>query len=241
MSDGNTENSNIDDNKTENAEANAKEQTDSATPAKKAIKKPAIDDIINSEVKRRAKLSKRKDKAEEVDLQWFIVQAYSNQEQRACEQLKEMVAKQGLEDYFGEIKIPQEDVTEVIKGEKKKVSRKFFPGYVLVQMHKSEETLHLVNNTPKIVGFVGDSRSPIPMSEDEVERLLTQMEEGSTALASSQQYEVGQSVKVIDGPFVDFAGTIGEIKEDKGKLVVMISIFGRETPVELDFYQVEKK
>lgn len=201
--------------------------------------KRSMQDIVGAELRRQQ--ARKKSDTDDVSLQWYIVQAYSGQEKRAVEQLKEGIAKNGLDKFFGDIKIPQEDVTEVVRGEKQTVTKKFFPGYVLVEMHVNEDTWHLIKDTPKIVGFVGDSESPIPMEQGEVERLLTQMEEGTGAMAASDRYEVGDAVKVKEGPFVDFTGTVDEVKPDKGKLRVLISIFGRATPVELEFYQVEKQ
>ena len=139
------------------------------------------------------------------------------------------------------MKIPQEEVTELVKGNKKTVNKKFFPGYMLIEMSMNEDTWHLVKDTNKIVGFVGDEATPLPMSEEEVERLLEQMQEGSATLAASQQFEEGDTVKVTDGPFLDFTGTVEEVRPEKAKLRVLISIFGRATPVELEFYQVEKQ
>ncbi len=205
-----------------------------------APKKRTVKDIVSSEVRRRSN-AKKKIADPNIRLEWYIVQAYANLENRVMQAIKDRIEKEGLNDYFGEVKVPQEEVVELVKGEKHKVNRKFFPGYILVQMHLNDETKHLINNTPKVVGFVGDAHNPMPMSEVEVENLMTQMEEGSTALAGNLSFEVGDTVKVTEGPFIDYMGTIEEVKADKAKLRVLFSIFGRATPVELDFYQVQKQ
>ena len=209
------------------------------TEAKKP--KRTVADIVQSEMKRRAKSRSAEAEETAIKLDWYIVQAFSGQEQRAMDTLADRIRKNGLEDYFGEMKIPQEEVTELVKGNKKTVNKKFFPGYMLIEMSMNEDTWHLVKDTNKIVGFVGDEATPLPMSEEEVERLLEQMQEGSATLAASQQFEEGDTVKVTDGPFLDFTGTVEEVRPEKAKLRVLISIFGRATPVELEFYQVEKQ
>lgn len=173
-------------------------------------------------------------------LPWYVVQVYSGQEHRAKANLEEQIRSRGLIKKFGSIVVPQETVVELVKGQKKTSNRKFFPGYILVQAHLDDETWHLVTGTPKISGFIGDSRNPSPISKEEVETLLKQMEGGTQKPRSRVHFEEGDAVKVIDGPFADFNGTVDEVKADKGKLRVLISIFGRNTPVELDFVQVEK-
>lgn len=173
-------------------------------------------------------------------MKWYVVQAHSGFESKVRQALEERVRMHGLEALFGEIHIPQETVVELVRGQKKTSSRKFFPGYVLVQMVMNEDTWHLVKDTPKISGFVGDATSPEPLSEDEVARIRNQVEEGAASPRARMHFEQGETVKVIDGPFTDFNGTIEEVKPEKGKVKVLISIFGRATPVELDFIQVEK-
>lgn len=171
---------------------------------------------------------------------WYVIHTYSGYEQRAKLSLEERVKTAGASDKFGHIVVPQEKVVEVVRGEKKTSSKKVFPGYILVQCVLDDESWHLVKGTPKITGFVGDSRNPVPLSKLEVENLMRQMEGGAERPRPSVQFEQGDSVKVVDGPFADFNGTVDEVKPDKGKLRVLISIFGRNTPVELDFVQVEK-
>lgn len=173
-------------------------------------------------------------------LEWYVVQSAANLEFKAKQALEERIKLKGLQEMFGEIHIPQESVVELVKGQKKTVNKKFFPGYILVQMHLNEDTWHLVKETPRISGFLGDSLSPLPMTEEEVARILTQVEEGAASPKSRMTFEQGETVKVTDGPFAEFNGTVEEVKPDKGKLRVLISIFGRPTPVELDFFQVEK-
>lgn len=171
---------------------------------------------------------------------WYVVHTYSGYEQRAKLSLEERVKIAGATEKFGHVVVPQEKVVEVVRGEKKTSSRKVFPGYMLVQCDLDEEAWHLVKDTPKITGFVGDSNSPVPLSKLEVETLMKQMEGGAERARPSVEFEQGDSVKIVDGPFADFNGTVDDVKPDKGKLRVLISIFGRNTPVELDFVQVEK-
>jgi len=191
--------------------------------------------------KREQRLREKEEKARQIpDMKWYVVHTYSGFEQKARESLQERFKTKGLENYLGEIKIPQETVTEVVKGEKKKSTRKFFPGYILVQLRLNQDTWHMVKDTPKILGFVGDASNPAPLLDSDVELINTQVEEGGTSSRSKMEFEQGETVKVIDGPFTEFTGTIEEVKPDKGKLKVLISIFGRATPVELDYVQVEK-
>jgi transcriptional antiterminator NusG len=173
-------------------------------------------------------------------MQWYVVNAYSGYEMKAVKSLWERVRSMGFDEYFGDMQVPQETVVELVRGQKRTSSRKFFPGYILVQMILNEDTWHLVKETPKISGFVGDKTAPLPLAEEEVNRILGQIEEGSTSPRSRMKFEQGETVKVVDGPFSDFNGTVEEVKPDKGKVRVLISIFGRATPVEFDFVQVEK-
>ncbi len=171
---------------------------------------------------------------------WYVVHTYSGFENRAKQNLEERVKNLGKGDYFSNILVPTETVVELVKGKKKTSQRKIFPGYILVQMELNEETWHIVKDTPKITGFAGDSTKPIPISEKEVEEIMSSMKEGVAKAKSKVSFNVGDSVRVIDGPFVNFIGTIEEVKPEKRKLKVLVSIFGRSTPVELDFIQVEK-
>ena len=174
------------------------------------------------------------------DLRWYVVHVYSGFEHKAKQALEERVRTFSLGHLFGEVHVPQEMVVELVRGQKKTSSRKFFPGYVLVQMVLNQDSWHLVKETPKVTGFVGDASEPEPLSEEEVARILAQVEEGAASPRSRMHFEQGEAVKVIDGPFADFNGTVEEVKPEKGKVKVLISIFGRATPVELDFIQVEK-
>jgi len=171
---------------------------------------------------------------------WYVVHTYSGFEQRAKQSLEERVRSLSLSQKFGNILVPQETVVELVRGQKKTSTRKFFPGYILVQMLLDDETWHVVKDTAKVTGFVGDSRNPSPLSKTEVETLVQQMLGGAQRPRPKVSFEQGDAVKVIDGPFSEFNGTVDEVRPDKGKLRVLISIFGRNTPVELDFVQVEK-
>jgi len=173
-------------------------------------------------------------------LQWYVVHTYSGFENRAKQNLEERIKNLGKSQYFSSILIPTETVVEMAKGKKKESKRKIFPGYLLVQMELNEETWHIVKETPKITGFAGDSTKPVPLSEKEVEEIVSQMKDGASKAKPKISFNAGDSVRVIDGPFVNFIGTIEEVKPDKRKLKVLVSIFGRSTPVELDFIQVEK-
>jgi transcriptional antiterminator NusG len=172
--------------------------------------------------------------------QWYVIHTYSGYENRAKQNLEERIKNLAKGEFFSEILVPTETVVELVKGKKKTSQRKIFPGYLLVKMELNEETWHIVRETPKITGFAGDGTKPIPMSETEVEGILSQMKDGVTKAKSKVSFTVGDSVRVIDGPFVNFIGTIEEVKPEKRKLKVLVSIFGRATPVELDFIQVEK-
>jgi transcriptional antiterminator NusG len=173
--------------------------------------------------------------------QWYVIHTYSGYENRAKQNLEERIKNLGKGEFFSEILVPTEMVLELVKGGKRKTSqRKIFPGYLFVKMELNEETWHIVKETPKITGFAGDGTKPVPITEEEVEDILSQMKEGVSKVKSKVSFNTGDSVRVIDGPFVNFIGTIEEVKPDKRKLKVLVSIFGRATPVELDFIQVEK-
>ncbi len=171
---------------------------------------------------------------------WYVVHTYSGYELRVKLGLEERIKAANLTQKFGHIVVPQEKVVELVRGEKKTSTRKFFPGYILVQCDLDEEAWHLVKDTPKVTGFIGDSVHPTPLSEEEVAGLIEQMEGRAQRARPKIEFEQGDAIKVIDGPFAEFNGTVDEVKPDKGKLRVLISIFGRNTPVELDFIQVEK-
>jgi len=172
--------------------------------------------------------------------QWYVVHTYSGYENRAKQNLEERIKNLNKGAFFSEILVPTETVVELVKGKRKTSQRKIFPGYILVKMELTEETWHIVRETPKITGFAGDGTKPVPITETEVNDVLSQMKEGGVKAKPKVSFNVGDSVRVIDGPFANFIGTIEEVKPEKRKLKVLVSIFGRATPVELDFIQVEK-
>jgi len=174
-------------------------------------------------------------------MRWYVVHTYSGYENRAKKSLEERIRQSPLGDQFGEILIPTENVMELGKGgQKKTTKRKFFPGYMLVQMELNDETWHLVKATPKITGFVGNATQPPSIPESEVRRLTRQIDEGTLKPKPRVQFEEGENVRVADGPFQNFNGVVEGVNAEKGKVRVLVSIFGRSTPVELDFVQVEK-
>lgn len=174
-------------------------------------------------------------------LRWYVIHAYSNYENQVKRSLEERVRRSGLEQYFGKILVPTEEVVEMRMGQQRKSERKFFPGYVLVQMELNEETWHLVKEVPRVLGFIGGtSDKPAPISDKEAEAILSRVEEGASKPRPKILFEVGEVVRVIDGPFKDFNGVVEEVAYEKSKLRVSVLIFGRSTPVELDFGQVEK-
>jgi transcriptional antiterminator NusG len=172
---------------------------------------------------------------------WYIVHAYSNFEKKVAEAIREQARAQGLEDRFSEILVPTEDVVEIRRGKKVNSERKFFPGYVLVKMELTDQAFHLIKNTPKVTGFLGSGSKPIPVSEKEVQRIIGSIEEGAETRAKPTiRFDIGEAVRVIDGPFASFNGTVEQVDEDRARLSVTVSIFGRATPVELEYAQVEK-
>jgi transcriptional antiterminator NusG len=176
-----------------------------------------------------------------VSLQWYVVHAYSNYEHKVRESLKERIARYGLEDKFGEILIPTEEVVEMREGQKRRSERKFFPGYVLVQMDMDEDTWHLVKEVPKVLGFIGGtSDKPAPITDAEAAAILNRVQEGVDKPRPKVLFEPGEVVRVNDGPFNDFNGVVEHVNYDKNKVRVAVQILGRSTPVELDFGQVEK-
>jgi transcriptional antiterminator NusG len=175
-----------------------------------------------------------------LDLKWYIVHTYSGFENKVKKNLEERIKKLGQEEYFGQVLVPTEQVVELKKGQKKTSSRKFYPGYIVVQMALNEDTWHTVRNTAKVTGFVGGAVKPTPIPDEEAARIVRQMEEGVSKPKPKYQFEEGDEIRVIDGPFSNFQGIVQEMKPDKEKLRVLITIFGRSTPVELDFIQVNK-
>ncbi|HEU5061476.1 MAG TPA: transcription termination/antitermination protein NusG [Kofleriaceae bacterium] len=173
------------------------------------------------------------------ELKWYVVHTYSGHENRARLGLLERIKNAALEESFGEILIPTESVMEVVKGQRRTSTRKFYPGYMFVQMDLNEKTFHLVKNTPKITGFLGGT-NPTPVPEKDISGIHSAMSEGKAKPKPKVVFEQGDTVRVIDGPFSSFSATVEEVKPDKQKVKVLVSIFGRATPVELDFAQVEK-
>lgn len=171
---------------------------------------------------------------------WYIVHAYSNFEKKVAESIKERVATAGLEDLFEEVLVPMEEVVEVRRGRKVNAERKFFPGYVLVKMDMTDQAYHLIKDTPKVTGFLGTENKPIPITDDEADRILHQVQEGVERPKPSITFEIGEQVRVADGPFASFNGHVEEVDEERARLKVAVSIFGRMTPVELEYGQVEK-
>ena len=174
------------------------------------------------------------------DLRWYVVHAYSGMEKAVERNIRERINRAGMQDMFGEILVPTEEVVEVRRGRKINAERKFFPGYVLVKMEMTDEAYHLVKNTPKVTGFLGADNKPQPISQGEVDRILHQVQEGVERPKPSITFEIGEQVRVADGPFASFNGFVEEVDEEKARLKVAVSIFGRATPVELEYAQVEK-
>jgi len=171
---------------------------------------------------------------------WYIVHAYSNFEKKVADSIREQAAQRGLMEKFEEILVPTENVVEVRRGRKINAERKFFPGYVLVKCDLSDDVFHLIKNTPKVTGFLGADNKPMPISDAEADRIKGQVAEGVDHPKPSMSFEIGETVRVADGPFASFNGTVEEVDEGRSRVKVAVSIFGRATPVELEFAQVEK-
>lgn len=174
-------------------------------------------------------------------LRWYVVHAYSGYENQVKRSLEERVKRAGLEDKFGQILVPTEEVIEMREGQKRKSDRKFFPGYVLVQMEMTDETWHLVKDVPRVMGFIGGTADrPAPITDKEAQAILDRVQEGSEKPRPKVLFEPGEVVRIIDGPFNDFNGVVEEVDYDKNRLRVAVLIFGRSTPVDLEFSQIEK-
>ncbi len=175
------------------------------------------------------------------DLRWYVVHAYSGMEKAVERNIRESIARAGMDNKFGRILVPTEEVVEMKNGQRRTAERKFFPGYVFVEMVMDDDTWHLVKHTNKVTGFVGGAKNrPAPISEDEVQKIVSQMREGSDKPRHKVEFLTGELVRVKDGPFTDFNGTVEEVNYEKNKVRVSVTIFGRATPVELEFSQIEK-
>lgn len=215
---------------TEDTTAETAEASSSTEPTSGATEEPSAD----------ASAEPERVIPDNPNFKWYIVHATSGLEKRAKDSLIDRAERMGKLQYFGEILIPTESVVELKKGQRKASQRRFLPGYMLVQMELNDESWHIVKDTPRISGFIGDARRPPPVPEAEVRRITSHMEEGALKPVAKFNFKDGDSVRVIDGPFSNFNGTVEEVKPEKSKLRVLVSIFGRATPVELDFIQVEK-
>ena len=173
-------------------------------------------------------------------MNWYIVQAYSGFEKKVVESIEDILGKNKLESHLGEMLVPTQEVTEVKKGKRTKKQKKYFPGYILTQLEMSKEVYHAIKNIQKVSGFLGSGDQPTPISDAEIERILGQVSESANNPKSGISFEIGEKVKVCDGPFASFNGLVEEIDEEKSRLKVSVSIFGRATPVDLEYNQVEK-
>lgn len=173
-------------------------------------------------------------------LKWYIVHVYSGFENKVKLSLEERISSSPHPEKFGEVVVPTEQIVELIKGKRRTSTRKFYPGYILVRMELDDETWHIVNDTAKVSGFLGGREKPTPLTDEEAQKILSRMEDGKLKPKPKYYFEPGDEIRVIDGPFTNFNGTVDEVNAEKGKIRVLVSIFGRSTPVELDFVQVTK-
>lgn len=173
-------------------------------------------------------------------LKWYIVHVYSGFENKVKLSLEERISSSLHPEKFGEVVVPTEQIVELVKGKRRTSTRKFYPGYILVRMELDDETWHIVNDTAKVSGFLGGREKPTPLTDEEAQKILSRMEDGKLKPKPKYYFEPGDEIRVIDGPFTNFNGTVDEVNAEKGKIRVLVSIFGRSTPVELDFVQVTK-
>jgi len=172
--------------------------------------------------------------------EWYVLHTLSGQEHKVKESIEARIKQEGMEDVIKQVLVPTENVSEVKGGKKTIRKRKFFPGYILIEMELTNEAWHFINGINGVIGFVGGGKKPVPLKESEIKEILEQLEEKKSKVKPKVSYEIGESVKVTEGPFINFSGVVHEVNPDKGKLKVMVTIFGRETPVELEYWQVEK-
>jgi transcriptional antiterminator NusG len=188
------------------------------------------------------KMSEMEQAVEARKMRWYVLQAFSGFENRVAVTLREYIKLHKMEEQFGEVMVPTEEVVENVGGKRRKTERKFFPGYVLVQMEMNDDTWHLVKSVPRVMGFIGGTADkPAPISQKEADRILNRVQETSDKPRHRKEFQPGEEVRVTEGPFADFTGTVEEVDYEKGRLKVSVSIFGRATPVELEFGQVEKQ
>ena len=175
-----------------------------------------------------------------MDKKWYVVHTKTGYELKAKEALEEKIKNENMGEYVEEIIVPMENVIEIVKGKKQKKAKQIFPGYLLVKMKVTDQSWHFIKNSPYVTGFVGKKTKPIPLTESEAEKLIASCKEGKLSSKPKIEFEIGDNVRVVEGPFVNFTGTVDDVKPEKGKIKVLVSIFGRPTPVEVSFEQVEK-
>jgi transcriptional antiterminator NusG len=220
----------------EPAEETPEEAAVQEAPAEKAVPEP---EASKAAVQAEAAAAPAEEQEDQIPKQWYVIHTYSGHENKVKENIMKMVHASSISEQFGRLIVPTEEVAEMKKGKKTITTRKFFPSYILIEMYMSDESWHLVNGIPGVTSFVGTGMKPQPLSKPEVERILGRMDKDKETIIPEIPFTLGEHIRIKDGPFSDFTGVIDEINAEKGKLRVLVSIFGRETPVELDFLQVE--